>query len=166
MPAPPAGARIERRAGGGLFVAYRAARSAPLFLLTLGLLAAVAAVDPAWWTSHPELDMLSQLSSLLRAYGGQAALLGASLALAAVYRAWTRVRAVEAGAGMLRIGKLGPDPSFPPERILRVFAAEDTVMAQVEGSWIPVMLSPRLGGHGAAVWLAAEIETALCGGPR
>ena len=39
-------------------------------------------------------------------------------------------------------------------------------MAQVEGSWIPVMLSPRLGGHGAAVWLAAEIESALSGGSR
>ena len=166
MPAPPAGARIERRAGGGLFVGYRAARGAPLFLLTLGLLTAVASVDPGWWASHPELGTLSQLSSLFRAYLGQAALLVASMALAAVYRAWTRVRAVEAGAGTLRIGKLGPDPAFPPERILRVFAAEDTVMAQVEGSWIPVMLSPRLGGHGAAVWLAAEIESALSGGSR
>jgi hypothetical protein len=165
-PAPPAGARIERRPGGGLFVGYQAARGAPLFLLTLGLLAAVATVDPGWWASHPELDTLAQLSTLLRAYVGQAALLGTSLALAAVYRAWTRVRAVEAGPGLVRIRKLGRDPSFPPERILRVFAAEDTVMAQVEGSWIPLMLSPRLGGHGAAVWLAAEIETALSGGPR
>jgi hypothetical protein len=166
MPAPPAGARIERRPGGGLFVGYRAARGAPLFLLTLGLLAAVASVDPGWWTSHPELDTLARLSSLFRAYTGQTALIGASLALAAVYRAWTRVRAVEAGAGTLRIGKLGPDPAFPPARILRVFAAEDLVLAQVEGSWIPVLLSPRLRGHGAALWLAAEIETALSGGSR
>ncbi|HZM52506.1 MAG TPA: DUF3137 domain-containing protein [Vicinamibacteria bacterium] len=166
MPAPPAGARIERRPGGGLFVGYRPAWNAPFFLLALVLLAAVAAVDPGWWASHPELATLAQLSTLLRAYLGQAALLGASLALAAVYRVWTRVRAVDAGPGTLRIGKLGPDPAFSPARIRRVFAAEDTVMAQVEGSWIPLMLSPRLGGHGAAVWLAAEIETALSGGPR
>jgi hypothetical protein len=166
MPAPPAGARIERCPGGGLFVGHRAARSAPLFLLTLGLLAAVASVDPAWWTSHPELDMLAQLSLLLRGYMGPAALIGGSLALSAFYRTWTRARSVEAGAGGLRVGKLGPDHVFPPERILRVFAAEDLVMAQIAGSWIPVMLSPRLGGHGAALWLAAEIQTALKGGPR
>ena len=69
---------------------------APLFLLTLGLLAAVASVDPAWWTSHPDLDMLAQLSSLLRAYMGPAALIGSSLALSAFYRTWTRARSVEA----------------------------------------------------------------------
>ena len=165
-PAPPAGVRIERRPGVGLFVGYRAAWNAPLFLLTLGLLAALASVDPRWWAAHPELGTLAQLSSLLRVYMGQAALIGGSLSLSALYRTWTRVRSMEAGAGGLRIGKLGPDPAFPPARILCVFAAEDMVMAQVEGSWIPVMLSPRLGGHGAAVWLAAEIETALSGGPR
>jgi hypothetical protein len=97
---------------------------------------------------------------------GPAALIGGSLALSAFYRTWTRVRSVEAGAEGLRVGKLGPDHVFPPQRILRVFAAEDLVLAQIEGSWIPVMLSPRLRGHGAALWLAAEIETALSGGPR
>jgi len=165
-PAPPAGARIERRPGGSLFVGYRPAWNAPLFLLTLALLAALASVDPGWWTLHPELDMLAQISSLLRAHEGPAALIGASLSLSALYRAWTRVRSMEVGAGGLRVGKLGPDPVFAPERVLRVFAAQDLVLAHIEGSWIPVMLSPRLRGHGAARWLAAAIETALRGGPR
>jgi hypothetical protein len=77
-----------------------------------------------------------------------------------------RPRWVEAGAGGLRTGRIGPSRRFRRERILRVFAAEDLVMAQIEGSWIPVLLAPRLGGHGAALWLAAEIESALTGGRK
>jgi hypothetical protein len=162
-PAPPRDTRIERRSGQGILVRYRARWGAPVVLLTVLVLAMLATVGRGWWSSRPELAVLVQL---VREYGWRAALVGGSVFLSALYRAWTRVRSMEAVAGSLRVGKLGPDRTFARERILRVFAAEDFVLAQVEGSWIPLMLSPRLGGHGAALWLAAEIEAALAGGPR
>jgi hypothetical protein len=161
-PAPPRDARIERRPGQGLLVRYPPQWGAPVVLLTVLVVAVLATVGTGW-SSRPELAILAQL---VREYRAQAALVGASVFFSALYRTWTRVRSMEVVGGSLRLGRLGPDTTFARERILRVFAAEDFVLAQVEGSWIPLMLSPRLGGHGAALWLAAEIEAALTGGPR
>jgi hypothetical protein len=163
-PAPPARATIARRPGGAFSVRFPGTWGPPFVLMAVLLTTGLVATDPGWWSAHPELETLAPLAQLAREWSGPVTLLGASMALAALYRMTTRVRRVEAGPGKLRVGKLGPDGVFPPERVLRVFAAEDLVMAQIQGSWIPVLLAPRLGGHGAALWLAAEIETALNGG--
>ena len=69
---------------------------------------------------------------------------------------------MEAGPDGVRAGGLGRPPRrLPRGQIVRVFASEDLVMARVEGSWIPALLSPRLGSHGAALWLTGEIERVL-----
>ncbi|HYU42112.1 MAG TPA: DUF3137 domain-containing protein, partial [Vicinamibacteria bacterium] len=165
-PAPPARARIERRAGGGFYAGFPATWGAPFVLFVVLVTLGFVSIAPAWWTAHPELDTLARLAQLVREWSGPVVLLGASMSAAALYRLTTRVRAVEAGGGNLRIGRVGPARLFPSPRVQRIFAAEDLVMAQIQGSWIPVLLSPRLGGHGAALWLAAEIESALSGGSR
>jgi hypothetical protein len=165
-PAPPAGATIERRPGGPFWARFPAVWGARGVVLVLLLLAGLAVSDLSWWAARPALDRLGELARTVHEWRGPLALVGGSMLLSALYRMRTRPRWVEAGAGGLRIGRLGPARRFPRERIQRVFAAEDMVMAKIEGAWIPALLSPRLGGHGAALWLAAEIESALNGGSR
>jgi hypothetical protein len=165
-PAPPARATIERRPGGPFRARFPPVWGARGVVLVLLVLAGLAASDPSWWVAHPALDPLGQLARTAQAWWGPLALVGGSALVSALYRMGTRPRWVEAAAGGLRVGRLGPSRRFPRERIERVFAAEDMVMAKIEGTWIPLMLSPRLGGHGAALWLAAEIEGALNGGAR
>ena len=165
-PAPPAGVTIARRPGGPFWARFPSVWGARGVVLVLLLLAGLAASDLSWWAAHPELDRLGELARTVHEWSGRLAFVGGSVLLSALYRMRTRPRWVEAGAGGLRIGRMGPSRRFPRERIQRVFAAEDMVMAKVEGAWIPVLLSPRLGGHGAALWLAAEIESALNGGSR
>jgi hypothetical protein len=163
-PSPPAGVTIERHPGGTFCARFPAVWGARGVVLVLLLIAGLAASDLSWWAAHPELDRLGELARTVQEWSGPLALVGGSMLICALYRMGTRPRCVEAGAAGLRIGRIGPSRRFPRERILRVFAAEDLVMAQIEGSWIPALLAPRLGGHGAALWLAAEIETALTGG--
>ena len=163
-PAPPARATIERRAGGALLARFPPAWGAPGVVLVLLLLAGLATSDLSWWAAHPDLGRLGELARSVQEWSGPLALVGGSMLISALYRMGTRPRRLEASAEGLRVARLGPSRRFPRERVLRVFAAEDLVMAQVEGSWIPLMLTPRLGGHGAALWLAAEIEGALTGG--
>jgi hypothetical protein len=160
-PAPPAHTRIERRPGGGLVARYPTAWGVPFVLLVLATAAGIALVDIGWWAAHPELERLGQLAVWIRQVIGPASLLGASIGATALYRARVRARWLEAGPEGARTGRLGRALSYPRERIQRVFAAEDFVMAQIEGSWIPALLSPRLGARGAALWLAAEIESAI-----
>jgi hypothetical protein len=163
-PAPPARATIERRPGGAFVARFLPVWGARGVVLVLLLLAGLAASDLSWWAAHPELGRLGELARTVQEWSGPLALVGGSMLISALYRMGTRPRRLEASAEGLRVGRLGPSRRFPRERVLRVFAAEDLVLAQVEGSWIPLMISPRLGGHGAALWLAAEIEGALTGG--
>jgi hypothetical protein len=165
-PAPPARATIERRPGGPFWAGFPPVWGARGVVLVLLLIAGLAASDLSWWAAHPDLARLGELARTVQEWSGPLALVGGSALVSALYRMGTRPRWVEAAAGGLRVGLLGPARRFPRERVLRVFAAEDLVLAQIEGSWIPLMLSPRLGGHGAALWLAAEIESALSGGSR
>jgi Protein of unknown function (DUF3137) len=162
-PAPPAHTRIERRPDGGLVARYRGAQGAAFVLLLLATVAGIASVDLGWWAARPELSGLGEVGLLIRQHMGILSLLGASIAGTALYHANVRTRWVEAGPKGLRRAGLGLVSSFPRPRIERVFAAEDMVMAKIEGSWIPTLFSPRLRSRGAALWLAAEIETALNG---
>jgi len=163
-PVAPSRTRI-RRAGGRL-----RARFADPFLVRLLVLLALGAfllaLDPAWWAAHPALEIFGFLAGAARDVIRPAAVIEAALLLGVLYRTWSRVRWVEAAPGMVRVGRWGLPRRLPRERIRRVFAAEDCVMALVERSWTPVALSPRLGSHGAALWLAAEIAAALSGAPR
>jgi hypothetical protein len=165
-PAPPGGATIDRRTGGGFSASFKATWGPPFVILAVLLAAVLAGTDPTWWAARPQLERLGQLALIVRQWSGPLTLVGLTLLLCAGYRMGTRVRSLETTEGRLRVGGLGSTQAFAREQVLRVFAAEDLVMAQIQGSWIPVLLSPRLGGHGAALWLAAEVESALNGGRR
>jgi hypothetical protein len=132
----------------------------------LATAAGVASVDLGWWAVHPELSALGEVALLIRQHMGLLSLLGASIAGTALYCAAVRTRWVEVGRQGVRTARLGRVASLPRPRIEKVFAAEDMVMAKIEGSWIPALFSTRLRSRGAALWLAAEIENALNGGTK
>ncbi|HEV7499977.1 MAG TPA: DUF3137 domain-containing protein, partial [Vicinamibacteria bacterium] len=165
-PAPPAHTRIERHPDGGLVARYPAAWGPAVVLLVLVTAAGLASVGPEWWAAHPDLSRLQEVALLIRHYIGPVSLLAASIGGTALYRAGVSTRWVEVSPQGARRAGLGRVTSFPRPRVERVFAAEDMVMAKIAGSWIPFLLSPRLGSRGAALWLAAEIEGALSGGTK
>jgi Protein of unknown function (DUF3137) len=153
-PAPPRRTSVERARDGRLLARYPSGWGAPLVLTLVLLGAAAARLGP--------LDPTSLAARFLSTHGWQAALVAAAIAATALYVARQRVRWMEAGSGGVRTGALfRRRRTLPARKIVRVFAAEDFVMAQVDGSWIPEALSPRLGSHGAALWLAAQARKAL-----
>jgi hypothetical protein len=157
-PAPPAGARLERARDGGLIARYPGGWGPLLVLAVLLLGAAAVGLGPSW----PAFPAIDDALWLVRVQGWPLALLAAAVVATALFWARHRVRWLDTRGGQVRSGALGRWPrALAGPRIARVFAAEDFVMAQVEGSWIPEMLSPRLGSHGAALWLAAEVRKAL-----
>lgn len=157
-PAPPLRTRVEH-ARDGLLVRYE--RDPGPLLVLAGTVAGAACVvlgPPGW----PPFTTIADALAFLRGASWPAALMTLSVVATALFVARHRVRWLDARRGRLRTGALGRAPrTLHAPRIARVFATEDLVMARVEGSWIPEPLSPRLGSHGAALWLAAEVRQAL-----
>jgi hypothetical protein len=162
-PAAPAGTRLERRPSGALVARYPGGAAT---VAVLGvLLSCAAALVGAWWApaNGALRDAgLRDLAWFLEAQVLPVSLLAAAVVATALYGARQRVLRMEAGSTGIRTAAPGrPEHLLPRARITRVFAAEDLVLAQTEGSWIPTLLSPRLGSHGAALWLTKAIEEAL-----
>jgi hypothetical protein len=154
-PAPPRRTRVER-APNGLLARYPGGWGAPLVLAAILVAAAAHGLGA--------LDPTSIVGRWPRLNPWSAMLVPAAIALTALYAARQHVRWMDARGGRVRTGAMFRRPrTLSVRQLVRVFAAEDFVMAQVAGSWIPERLSPRLGSHGAALWLAAEVRRALGG---
>jgi hypothetical protein len=154
-PAPPARARVEH-ARDGLVARYPGGWAPALVAAAVVVAAVVARLQL--------LEPTSLVARFLAINPWPSALVAAAIGATALYVARQRVRWMDTGRAGVRTGALFRwRRRLPVPAIARVFAAEDFVMAQVEGSWIPEPLSPRLGSHGAALWLAAEVRKSLGG---